>query len=260
MVYGVIFGILFAGLIWGLIEYQTLRITKLRPEEFSPSHEVPKEMKGKKLIYLSDFQFDHKWTGFRHRAIQRIVKRTNAAKPDLILFGGDLIHKMNPHNRHIETYLKQFDAPIVAILGNHDYYELDYVLDLYKRLGIKLLVNETMDYCGMQIVGVDDLRIGNPVVPVLKDQFTLLLTHSADVVETMTEPVDMALAGHFHGGMVTFFGLYAPVIKSAYGKKYQYGMVQAPTTKIYIGKGLGGYVFFIPMRFFAQPELIIINF
>lgn len=260
MFYLLFFVVLVAGLVWGLIEYQTLRVTKLIPSDFNPSHEVPEEMIGKKIIFLSDFQFDHKWTGFRHRAIARIVKKTNAEKPDLILFGGDLIHKMNPHNRNIETYLKQFDAPIVAILGNHDYYEIDYVLDLYKRLGVKLLVNETIEYCGMQIAGVDDLRIGNPIVPKLKNQFTLLLTHSADVVETMSESVDMALAGHFHGGMVTFFGLYAPVIKSAYGKKYQYGMVQAPTTKIYIGKGLGGYVFFIPMRFFAQPEMVIIDF
>ena len=255
-----ILAVLLMGLLWGLIEYHNLKTTRLHVSDFNPKHEVPLELQGQRIVYLSDFQFDHKWTGFRHRAIARIVDRTNKLKPDLILFGGDLIHKQNPHNRHIESYLRQFDAPMIAILGNHDYYEIDYVLDLYKRLGIKLLVNESMDYCGIQILGVDDLRIGNPHVPPVKEGFSLLLTHSADVVETMDESVDMALAGHFHGGMLTLFGLWAPVIKSAYGKKYQYGMVQAPTTNIFVGKGLGGYVFFIPMRFFAQPEIIVIDF
>lgn len=255
-----IIGILALSLLWGLTEYHWLKTTRLKVEDFKPTSKVPDEMVGKRIVYLSDFQFDHKWTGFRHVAIRRIVKRTNRLKPDLILFGGDLIHKKNPHNRNIEPYLKQFDAPIIAILGNHDYYELDYVLDLYKRLGIRLLVNESMDYCGMQIIGVDDLRIGKPKLPKVENHFSLLLTHSADVVETMQESVDMALAGHFHGGMVTLFGLYAPVIKSAYKKKYQYGMIQAPTTRIFVGKGLGGYVFFIPMRFFARPEIIVIDF
>lgn len=253
-------GFLLIALMWGLMEYYFIKTTYLTPKDFKVTHEVPEALKNQRIVFLSDFQFDHKFSGFRHKAIQQVIKKTNALKPDLILFGGDLIHKENRHNRHIEAYLKQFDAPIIAILGNHDYYEIDYVLDLYKRLGIRLLINESMDYCGMQILGVDDLRIGNPVVPQVKDGFSLLLTHSADVVETMTSHVDMALAGHFHGGMVTLFGLYAPIIKSAYGKKYQYGMVQAPSTQIYVGKGLGGYVFFIPMRFFARPEIVVINF
>lgn len=252
--------ILFISLMWGLFEYYWVESTFLKASDFNPTHDIPEEMVGQRIVFLSDLQFDHAFSGFRHKAMARVVKKTNALKPDLILFGGDLIHKMNPNNRYIEEYLKQFDAPIIAILGNHDYYEIDYVLDLYNRLGIKLLVNESMDYCGMQILGVDDLRIGKPVVPEVKNQFSLLLTHSADVVETMTSSVDMALAGHFHGGMVTLFGLYAPVIKSAYKKKYQYGMIQAPKTKIYVGRGLGGYVIFVPMRFFARPEIVIIDF
>lgn len=256
----IVLAILVAGLVWGLIEYYWIEVTRLRVNDFNPSHEVPMELRGQRIVYLSDFQFDHAKTGFRHKAIAQVVERTNAFKPDLILFGGDLIHKKNRHNHHIESYLRQFDAPIIAILGNHDYYDIDYVKELYERLGIEVLINESIDYCGMQILGVDDLRIGKPVVPEVKDGFSLLLTHSADVVETMDVQVDMALAGHFHGGMVTFFGLYAPIIKSAYKKKYQYGMVQAPTTKIYVGRGLGGYVFWMPMRFFARPELIVIDF
>lgn len=252
--------VLLLGLIWGLTEYNMPKNVVLKAEDFDLKHDIPEALKGQKIVFLSDFQFDHARTGFRHAAIKRIVKRVNDLNPDLILFGGDLIHKKNPNNRHIEQYMKQFIAPIIAILGNHDYYELDYVLDLYKRLNIKLLINEKVDYCGMQIVGVDDLRIGMPELPELKDQFSLLLTHSADFVETMQSPMDIALAGHFHGGMVTLFGLYAPVIKSAYGKKYQYGMVQGPTTSIFVGKGLGGYVFFVPMRFFARPEIISIEF
>lgn len=194
----VVFLVLALSLLWGLMEYYWIEVTRLHVNDFKPQHDVPVEMQGQRIVYLSDFQFDHAKSGFRHRAIQRVVEQTNALKPDLILFGGDLIHKQNPHNRHIESYMKQFNAPIIAILGNHDYYELGYVLDLYKRLGITLLVNESIDYCGMQILGVDDLRIGNPVVPQVKDQFSLLLTHSADVVETMNETVDMALAIDVH--------------------------------------------------------------
>ncbi len=255
-----VIGILAVLLLMGLLEYYHIEHTFLKIQDFKPKQQVPKELSGERIVYLSDFQFDHKWTGFRHLAIKRIVKKVNNLNPDLILFGGDLVHKKNRYNHHIKPYMSQFHAPIIAILGNHDYYDLETVEAIYQDANVSLIVNETLNYKGMQIVGVDDLRIGNPQVPPLQDQFTLLLTHSADVVETMKESYDIALAGHFHGGMVTVFGLYAPVIKSAYGKKYAQGMIKAPTGHIYVGRGLGGYVFFVPMRFFARPEIIVIDF
>ena len=53
------------------------------------------------------------------------------------------------------------------------------------------------------------------------DDFVILLTHTPDYAEDV--PVtnsDLILAGHTHGGQVTLFGLYAPIVPSHYGQRF----------------------------------------
>lgn len=79
-----------------------------------------------------------------------------------------------------------------------------------------------------------------------------------------TDKVDLMLSGHTHGGQVTLFGFYAPVMPSTWhpeylqtGQKYRYGWKEKNSTKLYVTTGIGMDKF--PFRFFAQPEIVEIT-
>jgi predicted MPP superfamily phosphohydrolase len=69
--------------------------------------------------------------------------------------------------------------------------------------------------------------------------------------------VDLVLSGHTHGGQITFFGLWAPVVGSDYGQKYRTGMVDNGKTTVVVSNGVGTIL--PPLRFFAPPQIVVIT-
>ena len=83
-----------------------------------------------------------------------------------------------------------------------------------------------------------------------------------DYFEEMTdeqkERADMTLAGHTHGGQITLFGLILHAeIKHPW--KYGYGLKEYDGYKIYTTSGVGGGAFEMFIRFFAQPEIVVLK-
>ena len=94
---------------------------------------------------------------------------------------------------------------------------------------------------------------------ITQDSYVILLTHTPDHVDDAgIANADLALAGHTHGGQVTFFGLYAPITASKYGMRYRTGMKRSRTgIPIIISNGLGTSRY--PIRLFAPTDIIIIT-
>ena len=92
-----------------------------------------------------------------------------------------------------------------------------------------------------------------------ENSFTILLTHTPDYVEdTDVSGVDLALAGHTHGGQVTLFGLYAPITASKYGSRFRTGLRRnSQGVPIIISGGLGTSRRNI--RFCAPTDIIIVT-
>lgn len=214
----------------------------------------------RRVLFLSDFQYDNAMLGFRHHAMKKLVKEVKSLKPDLIIIGGDLVHTMNPFSHLVFPYIKQFGCEMIAIMGNHDYPAKHLVKTFYEENNIKLLVNEAYDYHGITFVGVDDLKLGKPNLDHLPyGDNCVLLSHEPDYFENLTKNYHLGLSGHLHGGQVNLFGYYAPILPSKYGQKYVSGWVKTDTTSVYVSKGLGGNVFGLPLRFFARPEIVILD-
>lgn len=90
---------------------------------------------------------------------QRWVKMINAENPDLIVVAGDIIdgHMRPLLDEDMASDFKQFKAPVVACLGNHEYITgLDRSLDFYRRAGITLLRDSTLTVGDLLVVGRDD--------------------------------------------------------------------------------------------------------
>ena len=80
------------------------------------------------------------------------------------------------------------------------------------------------------------------------------------VPESDISRVDLALSGHTHAGQITLFGLFGiSPMSMKYWIPYRYGMKNVKGGKLYITSGLGGSAFEQYIRFFAQPEIVVIE-
>ena len=252
--------IFFAFVLYSFYEYYNIKVRRVSLSDHQHFHKVPDEFKGKKIVFVSDLQFDHHIGGFDHLAVKKLMKKIEEENPDLLVLGGDMIHNDTSMNYKIFDYLKELKMEKIAILGNHDYRDL---MTVYKGLddaNIKLLVNSKFEKFGINFYGVDDFRKGKPKLLVNEDEYTIALCHNpAFAMKLNKSSIDLVLSGHFHGGQISFFGLYAPAMTSHYGQLFRYGHVPLDHTDVYVSSGVGGKVLFLPMRFFAPPEIVVLE-
>ena len=139
-----------------------------------------------------------------------------------------------------------------------------------KSLGIHVLsnrsmvINQTINLAGvMDMMGrrfdfePPDLTLAlSNVAPSLP---TILLSHQPKIVsEIKHEKIDLILSGHTHGGQVTLFGLYAPVIPSAYGQRFRSGLRHTTAgIPVIITNGIGTSR--KSVRLFAPSEVVLIR-
>ena len=228
------------------------------------SADLPTSFEGKKLVFISDV---HLGPFISEKRVQHVVKRINSLHPDIILLGGDYIDMKAKYIAPVFNALKDLKAPIgkFGVLGNHEFIENpQQVIRSFKLSDIKLCDNasywikEGTD--SIKIGGVGDLWesdqcIENTVGDVTEADFCILLSHNPDYMETLkTNKVDLMLSGHTHGGQVTLFGLWAPLLPSEFGQKYRYGLKKIRNTQLYITSGVG--VVGVPFRFFCRPEIV----
>lgn len=245
--------LMLALLAYGIWEYfKGIKETSLDVTRFA----IPAALKGKRIVFVSDMQFDHSFYFLRKHS-QRLCQKVADLKADLLIFGGDIIHSKNRYNQEVLDLWSSIKADKIAVLGNHDRANEALVRRIYQERGVTLLVNEGITLFDTRIIGIDDTRTGQPACFDLSDQrFTILLSHDPDYFETIENWNGFGLSGHLHKGQINFFG-YALILPSAYGQKYQYGWVEE---KVYVSSGLGGWVFFLPLRINAKPEILIIDF
>jgi predicted MPP superfamily phosphohydrolase len=86
----------------------------------------------------------------------------------------------------------------------------------------------------------------------------VLVSHNPDFVEEIRDRrVGLVLSGHTHGGQMFFPGFGAPLVPSAYGERYRYGLVQTEFTQVLISCGIG--TISPPVRFCCRPEIVLVT-
>lgn len=256
-----------------LYAYIEARNIKLKEMTFS-SESIPQAFDGKKIIFISDI---HAGKYFNGKDVANLVKRINERNPDIILLGGDNTYKDAAYSIPFFEEIAKLKSKhgIFSVLGNHDYWE-DPELIQQGLINCGFNVCDNQSYWikegndSIKIGGVGDLWedvqiIENTTKDVEQNDFCILLSHNPDYMELLnTDRVDLMLSGHTHGGQITFFGLYAPIMPSTghpeymqTGQKYRYGWKEKNNTKLYVTTGIGMGKF--PFRFFAQPEIVEIT-
>jgi predicted MPP superfamily phosphohydrolase len=268
----IIFGlILFAVLcfVYAHFEYNNIKIKEITLE----SPKIKDD--GLRIMFITDFQFDTKEEQ-NIKALQNVIDTANQQEADLLLLGGDFVNYRRYQDAFYDVF-KNLKIPRLgayAVLGNHDYYSLDHNVEQLESMGIKMLINDSAqisagsDY--VQIAGVEDLWFGTPnseaaMQNLDADYFTFFLTHNPDYFvdelnAAQRSMIDFALSGHTHAGQVSLFGLWGIVpINAKNIFHYRYGLHELDNVPIYVSSGLGGSAFGFFIRFFARPEIVMIN-
>ena len=171
-------------------------------------------------------------------------KQLQSPKPDLILVAGDIIDGyVRPLlEEDMAADFRQFNAPVVACLGNHEYITgIDKSLDFYKQAGITLLRDSTVTLGDLVIAGRDDRSnfkrksVKQLIAGVDKGKFTILLDHQPyHLEEAQQAGIDFQLSGHTHEGQVWPMSL---MVHKMYENAW--GYCKKGDTQYYVSSGLG---------------------
>lgn len=249
----------------------------IEPNRLLTRHETltidrwPSSLSNLKIAVLADIHAGGSFID--ENKLRLIVQRTNAQQPDLILIAGDFISGgRNHHNMEPEVFaplLKDFRAPlgVYSVLGNHDWwYDGQRVRRALEANGIKVLENEVakIDTRGTSfwIVGLADLwtrpqLVGETIANVPAGAPLIVLTHNPDIFPQLPQGVSLLVAGHTHGGQVSFPFIGTVVSVSRYGDRYVGGHVVENGRDLYVTTGIGTSIY--PVRFGVPPEIVLLT-
>jgi predicted MPP superfamily phosphohydrolase len=227
---------------------------------------LPHVFNGTRVAFLTDIHHGP-FTSLEY--IRSVIRATLTLQPDLVILGGDYSLKDAKYIRPCFRELGALSAPmgVYGVRGDHDYrHGLEQTRAGFAQAKITELTNsgvwiERSGY-RFRLAGVDDLWYGKVDVQAALAETTsgdacLLVSHNPDIAERLNDSrVGLVLSGHTHGGQVTLNG-YAPISPSHYGQKYLRGVCQAPTTTVYVSRGLG--CMGVPVRFGSRPELTLLT-
>lgn len=238
-----------------------------------------------KIAFIADIQIgNHKKTAWT----EKIVKKIEEIKPDLVLLGGDLIDNegtFEDESQYLEPLRKiSGQYPMYYILGNHEYGigsqtqgdknkqtgdRSALLIKKMNELNIALLRNSLacpeINHQKICLFGIDDIWSNkidfNELAKWNTNLPLVFLTHNPDGIKLypteQTNPI-LTLAGHTHGGQLRlpFIGpLGNPEVKLP--KKYFKGLNEYNGKKIFTTVGIGESGG--PIRFWNPPEIAVIN-
>lgn len=190
------------------------------------------------------------------------VSMTNAGKPDIVVISGDFVCHSQVYLDDLTDVISKFDAPVFAVLGNHDHWAgADGVRRALVKGGAEVLDNAhttiTVGHQPLQVVGLDDAYTGHAsqhdALKGLKSNVPVIgLSHIAEEADGLWEQgVPLVFSGHTHAGQITVARLHELSVGKLAGHKYIHGlygsrMSKDPRGAVYVGAGVGAAV--VPLR------------
>lgn len=240
-----------------------------------PVRDLPASLNGFSIVQLSDLHVGvGKWEPVYVEAAAHLVR---AIGPDAIVNTGDYLQG-EPSLDKVMNVAQEFllrDAPDhggpanLGILGNHDYYASEEIVDglqtRLESLGVAMLINRAicvaLDRGGMSFVGLtlDAPGFDRALELLLASRRPrIVLMHEPELAERLPPAsADLVLAGHTHGGQITLPKLEPLITRLFSGSHYVGGMYQVKGMPLYVNRGLGTTG--LPIRIRAQPEITAIR-
>ncbi|HEY6362738.1 MAG TPA: metallophosphoesterase [Vicinamibacterales bacterium] len=193
----------------------------------------------------------------------RAVQLVNAAKPDLIVLGGDYVTSgdrafVGPVSELLEPLRAPFG--VFAILGNHDDDRAMPAALIRQRIQVLRDARTGLEIRGdrLALAGVRFwTRRPEDVARVLRrvEDPVLLLAHDPRRLDqAVALGVPAVLSGHTHGGQVVM-----PGVGALAGRRFPVlaGLARKNDTSIFVSRGVG--TVYVPVRINCPPEVAIVT-
>ncbi len=203
--------------------------------------------------------------------ISRIVARVNELAGDAVLIPGDFTYYPNVEDlQALFTQLADVEAPVYAVLGNHDVGipGPNYTTPLWASLKSAGVINiensaarQTINGRAIEFAGLSDLweerqdwRVFDMPSPVPR----IGVVHIPETINFFKDEttVDLLIAGHTHGGQVNLYGLTC-LLKPMACRVAREGFEQTPQADVFITTGTG--MVGLPIRFNIPPRIDVLN-
>lgn len=231
---------------------------------------LPNGYDGIKIVHFSDIHYNR---AINSDKVNKIIDEINLINADIVVFTGDLIDKDMVITDNDYEYLTEAFSKIkskygkYAILGNHDYNEMDKVIKVFDDSDFKYLENSydiiyNLNNEKIFVGGIGNVSYNLDNVDETMEYFNsnddidykIILVHEPDISDTIVDNynVNLILAGHSHNGQIRL-----PIIGAIYtppgAKEYydEYYMIEE--TNLYISSGIG--VSSINYRLFNRPAI-----
>jgi hypothetical protein len=217
------------------------------------------------IVQISDIHLGSVSENF----LQRVIEKTNALRPDVIVITGDIADSYNEKTEKALQKLKDLKADVFFVTGNHEMYAgPEKVTKTLTDANVKVLRNQLADYNQIQIIGIDestDLREVGGIVERLKidesrlnaerdkSKFCVLLSHRPIGPEELADMrIELGLSGHLHGGQIFPFNYVVGLFH-----KYMAGLYKYNGSYLYVTTGTGTWG--PRMRLGSRSEIVLIK-
>ncbi len=249
----------------------------LRVVEFAKKN-LPENLKGFKIAFISDIQADRYTDGKR---LDRFISKVNSTNPDLILIAGDMITSTPNYINTSAEYVGKLKSRygVYSCVGDHDNWaywrdnqrSLREVTEALEKKNVKMIDN------GSKLFNVDSSQIRitfvtNTYVERISDEtldsltrldkdydLKIFLTHQPRekfINSAIKNKYDLLLNGHTHGGQVTFFFPFYNLSATLLETKYVRGDFKFGDMLMIVTRGLG--MSLLPLRYNSTPEITLI--
>lgn len=194
---------------------------------------------------------------------QKLIAAIKEKKPDIIVITGDITTPGGTAKGY-EEVLAQLRAPlgVYFVQGNWEYWEpVKELKDIFLRIGIRDLTNKTLklnDF--LWLAGLDDELAGSPDISVVgdipEDKKVISIFHSPALFKKISDKIDLALAGHSHGGQIRVPWL-GPLWTPEGTSEFDSGWYERGRARLYVSRGIGNSI--LPIRFNCKPEVAFIK-
>ncbi len=203
------------------------------------------------------------------RTLEQAVTRIVEAEPDAVLLGGDFVSLRARHGRRLIPFLRRLEARhgVFAVLGNHDHYSgAGVIAEQLEEAGVTVLRNRSValpaPHQHVSIVGLDDHGAGDPDAELafegVRDVRILVMHQPSGLLDLNGDRIDLALAGHTHGGQIVLPGL--PPLYLPHGRlsrRYPAGRFETERGPLLVSRGVGCTL--LPVRWNAAADVLIVD-
>lgn len=250
-----------------LFLYTTINAFCIREKE--TQIQLPHLAKEIKAVQLSDIHLGH-FRGEKH--LVKIVEKVNKLNPQIIFLTGDLVESHYNSDKQTLLPLKDLNAPIYFVDGNHDaQVGVEKLKNNLREIGVRVLENEFVDTLGLRIIGLEYMRPDKQsidplsvkerntiqsvisTIPTTDTLATIVLHHTPLGSEYVSKAgADLYLCGHTHGGQI-----FPLTLINDKNFVYNRGLYKKDNLQIYVSQGSG--TFGIPLRLGTTPEITLLK-